>query len=74
MNVSDVSIKIDMPTSQYGTLELQGKRYNVHVTKLEVGSIPSSINSGPMHIFHMDFLGTQHVEPEVTWEDSYEAI
>lgn len=71
MNINGTSIKIDMPTSQYGTLDINGKLYNVHVTKLY--STCLGINP-PCYSFVLSLMGEDAVEPEETWADSYEAI
>ena len=73
MNVDGTSIKIDMPMSQYGTLELNGRLYNVHVKNLNVTQ--TSFRPRPRtYIFDIRLDG-QEVLPEqqYRWEDSYES-
>ncbi len=73
MNVDGTSIKIDMPMSQYGTLELNGRLYNVHVSRLNITQ--NSFERPRTFTFDVKFLG-QEVLPEqqYRWEDSYEAL
>lgn len=64
MNVEGMSILIDMPTSQYGTLTVDGREYLVHVTHLYKVPVPGGPDNELHYYIEIKMSGILPLEDE----------
>lgn len=63
-NVGGRSVKLDMPTSQYGTLTVDGREILVHVKGLYMIPLPGGPENELYHYVELQLWGTETLKGE----------